>query len=133
MLEHDDDDRYITEAVFNENRYPLTLEFVVNSTDLFAHLLSCEKRLATLPSLIFLNYHASPLGAVDILRTLKENPRYRHIPVVVLSGTVEDDALRKCYEVGANSFITKPSSAQQINEKISSSIKYWFETVELPR
>jgi response regulator RpfG family c-di-GMP phosphodiesterase len=132
MLEHDDDDRYITQAVFDENKYSVKLHFVYNSNDLFAFLLSCEKTLIAYPSLILLNHYAAPLNAVDILKGLKSNPKYTHIPVVVLSGTMNNEILRNCYAVGANSFIKKPSSSREINEKISTFIRYWFETVELP-
>ena len=131
MLEHDDDDRYITQATFDENEYAVKIHFVDNSNDLFAFLISCEKNLIPLPSLILLSQHSTPSPAVDILKELKTSSRYAHIPVVVLSGTVDEEILRRCYAVGANSFIKKPSSSKEINEKITSFVRYWFETVEL--
>jgi len=132
MLEHDDDDRYITQAIFNENRYPVKIHFVENSNDLFAFLISCEKKMISFPGLILLNHYASPLNAIEILANLKSNPKYAHIPVVVLSGTMNADILDKCYAMGANSFIRKPSSGAELNEKITTFVRYWFETVELP-
>ena len=132
MLEHDDDDRYITQAVFDENHYAVKLHFVDNSDDLFAFLISCEKKLNPFPALILLNHYAAPLNAVDILKDLKSNPKYAHIPVVVLSGTTNDEILHRCYAMGANSFIQKPSSGAQVGEKISTFVRYWFNTVELP-
>lgn len=132
MLEHDDDDRYITQSVFDENQYPVKLHFVSSSDDLFAFLLSCEKNLIPYPGLILLNHYAVPLNAVDILKDLKSNRKYAHIPVVVLSGTMNDEILHNCYAAGANSFIKKPVLTLETNEKISTFIQYWFETVELP-
>ena len=132
MLEHDDDDRYITQAVFDENNYSVKLHFVDNSNDLFAFLISCEKALMPFPALILLNNYALPLNAPEILRDLKGNPKYAHIPVVVLAGTMDSDILRRCYAMGANSFIKKPSSGAEISHKISAFVRYWFETVELP-
>lgn len=132
MLEHDDDDRYITEAVFTDNHYPLKIDFVDTSDDLFAFLLSCEKGLTPFPSVILLNHYATPLQSVDILRALKQNSKYAHIPVVVLSGTSSQEIVQHCYAVGANSFIQKPSSGADIHTKISTFVKYWFDTVELP-
>lgn len=132
MLEHDDDDRYITQAVFDENHYPVKLHFVRDSNDLFAFLISCEKTFTPYPALILLNHYARPLNAVDILKDLKSNPKYAYIPVVVLSGTLNDEILQACYSAGANSFIRKPSSGAEITEKIGAFVRYWFETVELP-
>lgn len=132
MLEHDDDDRYITRAVFEENHYAVKLHFVDSSNDLFAFLISCERSFLPYPALILLNHDARPANAVEILRDLKADQRYMHIPVVVLSGSFNDEIVQDCYAAGANSFITKPSSGKETNEKIANLIRYWFETVELP-
>lgn len=132
MLEDDDDDRYITEAVFKEKQSSLKLQFVNNSDDLFAFLFSCERNSLAYPSLILLNHYARPSNAVDILRELKTNARYAHIPVVVLSGVVSSEIVRNCYAAGASSFIKKPSSSNETDNKISTFLHYWFENVELP-
>ena len=104
----------------------------IDSDDLFAFLLSCEKTLTPYPAMILLNHYAVPLYAVDIVKRLKSNPRHTHIPVVVLSGTTNDEMVRHCYEAGANSFIRKPASVNEIGKKIGDFVRYWFETVELP-
>lgn len=132
MLEHDDDDRYITQTAFEENRFGVQLHFVNNSDDLFAFLISCERSFLSYPALILINHDARPANAVDILHDLKRDPRYSHIPVVVLSGTLNNEILQKCYAAGANSIIRKPSSGTEIIEKISTFVRYWFNTVELP-
>jgi CheY-like chemotaxis protein len=132
MLEHDDDDRYITQSVFDQHNYPVKLHFVTSSDELFAFLTHCETNNIPLPSLILLNYYAAPLNSVEILKRLKSDQRFLHIPVVVLSGTLNKNILHNCYSVGANSFIQKPALNKETNEKISTFIRYWFETVELP-
>jgi CheY-like chemotaxis protein len=132
MLEHDEDDRYITQAVFDENQYAVRIHFVENSNDLFAHLITCEKNYTPLPSLILLNHYATPLNALDIIRDLKSNLKFAHIPIVVVSGTMNREIVRRCYVMGASSFILKPSSAADVSRKIATFVKYWFETVELP-
>ena len=102
MLEHDDDDRYITQTVFDERQYPVSLQFVNNSDELIAYLLTCERHLNTFPSVILLTQHAAPLTAVEIVKYLKGSRRYSHIPVVILSGTADQEFVQQCYEAGAN-------------------------------
>ncbi|HYC83571.1 MAG TPA: hypothetical protein VEB86_00055, partial [Chryseosolibacter sp.] len=87
MLEHDEDDRYITQAVFDEFRYPIALSFVANSDEFFRHLSERDRKKERLPSLILLNYHSAPESSTDIIRDLKSS-KFAHIPVVVLSGSV---------------------------------------------
>src|SRR5687767_8341160 len=94
MLEHDDDDRYITQAVFDENRYPVSLQFVSDSHELSGYLQRCSKEGKPLPSLILLNYYALPTNSLGILQDLKSSPAFKHIPVVVLSGSMNADVVR---------------------------------------
>jgi CheY-like chemotaxis protein len=132
MLEHDEDDRYITQTVFDENHFNITLQFVTTSDELFNYLSTCDKTGTRYPSLVLLNYHASPFTANEILRALRSNIRYQHIPVVVLSGSVHEDIIKECYASGASSFIQKPAKSNETNTKIANFFNYWFRTVELP-
>ena len=131
MLEHDEDDRYITQSVIDEHRFDVKIQFVSNSTQLFSTLDSGRSKKDGLPSLILINYHASPLNAEEILIKIKNDARLKYIPVVVLSGSVNPEIVRACYLAGASSYIRKPSSGKDTEAKISTFVKYWFSTVEL--
>lgn len=131
MVEHDEDDRYITQAVFDEHRYNIKLQFVSTGREAFDYLQHCEKNGKSYPSLILLNYYAMPSTAVELLNELKANPHYKHIPAVVLSGSVHSAIIKECYLAGASSFIQKPAKSEETSVKITNFFKYWFETVEL--
>ena len=126
MLEHDDDDRYITQAVLDELKADVTISFVSTSTEFFQKLEGQPQ-----PDLLLVTYRASPLTAIEILKRLKSSSSLRHIPAIVLSGMANPSIVRECYEAGASSFITKPSSEKNTTEKISAFLKYWFNTVEI--
>lgn len=130
MFEHDEDDRYITQTFFDENKFRVNLQFVTNRED-FQRSLKDLTSKSEGPSLILLNYHTGPVTAVELLQEIKSDSRFKHIPVVVLSGTVRPEIIKDCYHAGASSFIQKPSTAKGIHDKISSFVRYWFETVEL--
>lgn len=132
MLEHDDDDRYITQAVFDEQHLNVAVEFVSSANEFFLHLDRCDGNKETLPALILLNYHAKPNTAVEVLKKLKEHPTYKRIPAVVLSGSVKPEIVQECYENGASSFIQKPWNAGETEETIKKFFNYWFQTVVLP-
>jgi CheY-like chemotaxis protein len=131
MLEQDDDDRFITNSVFEDNQYKAQLEFVNNGDMVFNYLEHCRENRRSFPSLILINLHATPQDGRAVLKQLKENPHYKHIPVVILSGSNDPIMARECYMLGASSFIQKPAAINETNEKISSFFKYWFNTVEL--
>lgn len=132
MLEDDDDDRYITESVFKEHHYDIQIHFAATGPEVFAHLIDCAKNKQPFPSLVLLDYHAHPGSAVEIINSLKADIRFKHIPVVVLSGSVKSEIVMECYKAGASSFIQKPWKVKDTDQTITNFFRYWFETVMLP-
>jgi CheY-like chemotaxis protein len=131
MLEQDPDDRFITSSVFEENQYKAHLEFVNSGEAVFGYLDRCRKNRLPYPAMILINLYTTPQDGREILKLLKENDHYKHIPVVILSGTNNPAMARECYILGASSFIQKPALLSETNEKIASFFRYWFGTVEL--
>jgi CheY-like chemotaxis protein len=131
MLEHDDDDRFITSLVFEENRYGAHLEFVNNGQAVFSWLDQRSEKYLPLPALILISLYTTPEDGMEILKQLKSDERYKHIPVVMLSGSKNSSLARECYTLGASSFIQKPSLLSETHDKITNFFRYWFNTVEL--
>ena len=124
MLEDDADDRYITESTIQELGYDIPIKFLSYGRELLAHLNQSDK-----PALILLDYN--PVTGADMLRQLKTHPDFNHIPVVILSEVASQNHVRQCYQLGANSFIKKPQTAELTKQKIETFFKYWFEVTEL--
>jgi CheY-like chemotaxis protein len=131
MLESDEDDQYITQSLFEENNIPVDLHFTNNSDDFLQYLKNCISRSTPLPSLIIMAMNAVPLSAPEVLKKIKTDPEFNHIPVVILSETANKRITKECYALGASSFIIKPDSNAATKKKILNFLKYWFETVEL--
>src|SRR6266542_4177312 len=68
----------------------------------------------------------------EVLREIKADPELRKIPVVVLTTSKADTDIGRIYELGANSFISKPVSFDSLVEVMKTLGRYWFEIVELP-
>lgn len=68
----------------------------------------------------------------EALREIKSDPHLRQIPVVVLTTSRASEDIYQIYDLGANSFITKPVTFSSLVDLIKILGKYWFEVVELP-
>ena len=68
----------------------------------------------------------------EALREIKTDPELRRIPVVILTTSQADTDIARIYDLGANSFITKPVSFDALVRVMRAVGSYWFETVELP-
>src|SRR5215471_7633870 len=59
------------------------------------------------PDLLFLDLHLPRKSGEEVLAALKQDPRFRHLPVVVLTGITAPREVSRCYELGANAFVVK--------------------------
>ncbi len=69
----------------------------------------------------------------EALRQLKADPRFRDIPVVVLTTSTTEDDVAYSYRSGANSFVVKPATYQAWIDLVRDLCDYWFRLVRLPR
>ncbi len=63
---------------------------------------------SSVPVVILLDLKMPKVNGLEVLRTLKQHPRFRTIPVVILTTSSEDSDVEEAYRLGANSYIVKP-------------------------
>ncbi len=78
-----------------------------------------------LPAVILLDLKLPKVDGLEVLRQLKEPPRFRHIPVVVLTSSAEDRDMDSAYALGVNSYIVKPVSFERFMEVAEHIELYW--------
>lgn len=68
----------------------------------------------------------------EALAELRADPRFHTLPVVVLTTSQQEADVLRTYDLGANSFISKPVDLAGLVEVIKALDNYWFEIVTLP-
>jgi len=136
MADDDADDRLLARDALTECQMASELHFVENGEELLEYLQRRGKYTQTSdsprPSLILLDLNMPRKDGREALREIKSDPGLRTIPVVVLTTSKADTDIGRIYELGANSFISKPVSFDSLVEVMKVINRYWFETVELP-
>jgi CheY-like chemotaxis protein len=136
MADDDADDRLLAKDALNECRIANELHFVENGEELLDYLRQTGKYAATAgnttPGLILLDLNMPRKDGREALQEIKSDPQLRSIPVVVLTTSRADTDISRIYELGANSFITKPVSFDALVKVMGDLVHYWFELVELP-
>ena len=84
------------------------------------------------PGLILLDLNMPRKDGREALQEIKGDPEFRRIPVVVFTTSRADTDIGRVYDLGANSFITKPVSFDSLVDVMKTLYRYWFEIVELP-
>ena len=68
----------------------------------------------------------------EALEEIKSHPKFKNIPVIVLTTSQAKMDIQKVYDLGANSFIQKPFKYADFSSMMESFFKYWIHTVKLP-
>ncbi len=137
IADDDEDDRLMVKEALEENRLANEIRFVVDGEDLTDYL-KClgkytEPGSAPRPGLILLDLNMPRKDGREALKEIKADPDLRQIPIIVLTTSKAEEDIYRTYDLGVNSFITKPVSFTALAEVMKTLAKYWFEMVELAR
>lgn len=135
MADDDADDRLMAEDAMRENRLGNSFRTVEDGQELMDYLNQSGKYAhgnAPRPGLILLDLNMPKKDGRQALEEIKGNPELRRIPVVILTTSKTEEDVLRSYDLGANSFITKPVTFDRLVEIVRSLGNYWFTIVELP-
>jgi CheY-like chemotaxis protein len=134
IAEDDADDRFLLQAAFEENGFTEKLEFVENGVEVLEYLHNARnsKSSGYLPCFILMDLNMPKKDGREVLKELKEHPELRKIPIIVFSTTNNEQEKRRCYELGANAYITKPTSFESLMKTVASLRMDWVTVPQDP-
>ena len=135
MADDDADDRMLAREAIEESRLGSAFHFVEDGQELMDYL-TRRGRYATerapRPGLILLDLNMPRKDGRQVLREIKSDPRLRSIPVVVLTTSKTEEDVLRAYELGANSYITKPVTFEGLVDIVRGLGTFWFNIATLP-
>lgn len=136
VCEDDPEDRETIRAALESEDGACEVQFVSDGEALL-EFLGCgdstsDSGSRSLPSLILLDLNLPRVDGRQVLPRLKASERLRRIPLVVLTGSENEEDVLEAYDQGANSFLTKPVHPEELTAMLQSVVSYWLEIVELP-
>ena len=136
IADDDADDRLMAKEALDECRLVNRIDFVEDGVDLLAYLRHqgryADKAKAPRPGLIILDLNMPKMDGREALRVIKADPALRRIPIVVMTTSKAEEDIYRSYDLGVNSFITKPVTFDGLVTVMRAIGVYWVEIVELP-
>jgi CheY-like chemotaxis protein len=137
ICDDDEDDRMLTKQALEAAHVANAVQFVNDGEQLLDYLYqrgryAGETGLAPRPGLILLDLNMPKKDGREVLKVIKADENLRDIPVVVLSTSRLDEDIVRSYQLGVNSFITKPVTFSGLVDAMNVLGRYWLEIVELP-
>ena len=134
MADDDEDDRLLAQDALLESGARARLLFVADGIELLHYLRDRAGQTPETPApdLLLLDLNMPGLDGRAALRQIKNDPALETLPVVVLSTSSAATDIDACYRSGANSYITKAVSFDDMVDAMRKLGNYWAETVQLP-
>ncbi len=136
MADDDPDDRLLTKEALEKNKLSNPLYFVEDGEQLMDFLLhrnGYSPENAPKPGIILLDLNMPKKDGRETLAEIKASNELKSIPVIILTTSKADEDIVKSYNLGVNSFITKPVSFNELVQVIAKVGQYWFQIVQLPK
>lgn len=136
VADDDPDDQLLIKDAISEVRPDARVDFVSDGVELLEYLRRqgpfADRIDEPLPRLVLLDLNMPVKDGREALFEIKSDPEFWRTPIIIFSTSTAQADIRKAYQLGANSFITKPSSFDRLVEIVRAIDNYWFGTVALP-
>jgi CheY-like chemotaxis protein len=125
IVDDDPDDRQIILDAFLEHTNMLDYVFLEDGKELLETLASSE--VNDYPSLIILDLNMPGMLGLQVLKEIRSNSGYSHIPIIVMTTSDLNTDRKHSYELGANCFLTKPKLYTELIKLTQSISTIWLE------
>jgi CheY-like chemotaxis protein len=137
LAEDNPDDVLLTQRAFKKSNIANELIIVKDGQEALDYLFAENKYenrdTSIMPEVILLDLKMPRLGGLEVLERIRDDIRTKHLPVVVLTTSKEENDIVQSYCLGANSYITKPVDFDQFVEAVKQLGLYWLVLNQKPK
>ena len=136
LADDDPGDQNLTRRAFAKAKLSNDLRVVADGEEALDYLLHrgryADPASAPRPDLMLLDLNMPKLDGREVLRQIRARDDLRRLPVVVMTTSQQEEDILRSYDLGANSYLTKPVSMEQFLRVAEGLDDYWFQLVVLP-
>ncbi|GAB3537981.1 response regulator [Noviherbaspirillum agri] len=132
LVEDNPDDEELTRIAFEESKLLNEVVVARDGAEALDYLLDPHGKGHEVPNLVLLDLKLPKVDGLEVLRRMREEPRTRMVPVVVLTTSKEESDLISSYQLGCNSYIRKPVVFGDFIDAVRQLGMYWLMLNEPP-
>ena len=128
LIEDDPDDVELMQEALKGTDTQYTMHVIGEGDGVLPYLEVCKK----FPNVIILDLNMPKKDGREALKEIKQHPVFKKIPVIIFTTTKNENEIRRCYELGANTYIVKPVSFDALLRVVEDIRSYWMNTASIP-
>ena len=134
LVDDDPDCRMLIRDAVEESKVSNQVFEVCNGAEALDFLYGRGKHAgAAKPGLIFLDIEMPGMDGQTTLKQIRSDPRFREIPIVMMTGVADEGQMQEAAVNGANSYTIKPANAEQFLRTVLASTNYWLTIHQSPQ
>lgn len=127
LVEDNPDDEALTLRALRKNNILNQVVVARDGAEALEHLFPDQGRAdAQLPGLILLDLNLPKVDGLEVLRRVRADQRTQIVPVIVLTGSRQDDDILASYHCGANGYVRKPVNFSDFSDAVSTLGMFWL-------
>ena len=84
-------------------------------------------------ALVLMDLNMPRMNGLETLAEMKADSRLASIPVIMFSTSLDDDDIRRAYDLGASSYVVKPVGLPELVQAVNLMRTYWLGLIEVPK
>jgi CheY-like chemotaxis protein len=136
LVEDDPNEIYLTQRAFLHANINVCLQVIYDGDSAIEYLSGvgkyADRERFPIPTLILLDLKLPCRSGHEILAWLRQHPELKLLPVVIFTSSREPSDVNLAYELGANSYLVKPSGLKALRRVVETLSLYWLVENEPP-
>jgi CheY-like chemotaxis protein len=131
VVEDNPGDIWLLEEAFSHLRHDVLC--ITKGYEMLDILSQIRHREIVPPALVLLDLNLPEIDGFDILKKIKSTDGLRSIPVVIFSGSTNEEDIVRAYELGASAYLPKPTDVDEHLSTLEELSEFWLSSVDVPR
>jgi CheY-like chemotaxis protein len=134
LVEDEENDAMLLKMALKRNNILNPLHWVKDGLEAIAYLngegVYANHALYPFPEVLIVDLKMPRMSGLELLQWIRDHSHYKVIPTIIMSSSRQDSDIDRAYELGANTYIIKPSSFDELARVVKLTHEYWDASVK---
>lgn len=134
LVEDETNDAELIKMAFKKNELLNPVQWVRDGLEAIEYLngegVYANRAVYPFPEVLILDLKMPRMTGLELLEWIRDHPDYRVIPTIIMSSSRQEPDIKRAYELGANTYLVKPSSFNELTKLVKLAHEYWGTSVK---